>query len=238
MGQAGAAQVNAITGLSSMATQHVLAELAADYSKRVRPVSATSVGGVEAAARVRAGEDWDFVVLAADALAKLEAEGFVVRGSRVDVAASGMAIAVGPESAFIDVSDEEAVRDAVLNARSIGYSTGPSGAHLMRVFDRWGIADEIKPRLVQAPVGVPVGSLVARGEVELGVQQMSELVHVAGIRLAGPLPAAIQTLTIFSGGVCATSKRADDARGFLAFAASKETEGCKRRHGMEQPRRA
>ena len=228
----------ALSGLSSMATQHVLAELAAEYSKRAgRTVKVVSMGGVEAAARVRAGEVCDFIVLAADALAKLQAEGFVVAGSRVAVAASGMAIAVGPQAPYIDVSTEEAVRDAVLNARSIGYSTGPSGAHLARIFEKWGIAAEIKPRLAQAPVGVAVGSLVARGEVELGVQQMSELVHVEGIRLAGPLPSPIQVMTVFSGGVCAASKHQDDARAFLAFAASKDSEGLKRRHGMEQPKR-
>jgi molybdate transport system substrate-binding protein len=224
----------AISGLSSMATQHVLAELARDHAQASgAPVAVTTVGGIEAAKRVRAGETWDFVVLAADAIAKLEAEGHVVHGTRADIARSGVAVAVPIDAPAPDLSSEAAVLAAVMNARAIGFSTGPSGTHLMGLFERWGIADAVRPRVVQAPPGVPVGSLVARGEADLGFQQLSELIHLRGIRLAGVLPAEIQSMTTFSGAVCGTSEDGGAARAFLRFLASAETTDCKRRHGME-----
>ena len=223
-----------ISGLSSMATQHVLAELArAHVHGSGAAVAVTSMGGVEAAKRVRAGETWDFVVLAADVIAKLEAEGHVVPGSRTEIARSGVAVAVPLEAPAPDLSSEAAVREAVMNARAIGFSTGPSGAYLMGLFERWGIAEAVKARLVQAPPGVPVGELVARGKVDLGFQQLSELIHLRGIRLAGLLPAEIQSMTTFSAAICGTSEDGRATRDFLRFLASAETNDCKRRHGME-----
>ena len=97
------------------------------------------------------------------------------------------------------------MRDAVLAARRIGYSTGPSGRHLARLLERWGIASAIGPRLVEAPPGVPVGTLVARGDVDLGLQQLSELMHVPGVDVVGVLPPEIQEVTVFAGAVCARS---------------------------------
>ncbi|GAC1530794.1 MAG: hypothetical protein NVS2B4_09870 [Ramlibacter sp.] len=125
------------------------------------------------------------------------------------------------------------LRAAVLAAPSIGYSTGPSGAALLQLFGRWGIADQVRPRLVQAQPGVPVGSMVASGQVELGLQQFSELKDLAGIEVVGLLPAAIQVTTIFSGAVCATSRHVDTVRELLAFMASPVTGDTRRRHGMD-----
>jgi molybdate transport system substrate-binding protein len=223
-----------ISGLSSLATQHVLAELArAHVQSSGAAVAVTTMGGVEVAKRVRAGETWDFVVLAADVIAKLEAEGHVVPGSRADIARSGVAVAVPPEAPMPDLSSEASVREAVMNAHAIGFSTGPSGAYLMGLFERWGIAEEVKPRLVQAPTGVPVGGFIAAGKVDLGFQQLSELIHVRGIRLAGLLPPEIQSMTTFSGAICGTAEDGRATREFLRFLASEETDDCKRRHGME-----
>jgi molybdate transport system substrate-binding protein len=224
----------ALSGLSSMATKHVLADLSRDYAQKTgQRVSVTSMGGVDAAARVRAGEQCDFVVLAADAIARLEAEGLIAPGSRTDVARSGIAVAVVAGAHAPDISSEGAVRDAVMKAKAIAFSTGPSGSHLARLFEKWGIAESVKPRLKQAPVGIPVGALLARGEADLGFQQLSELIHLDGIRVVGPLPPDIQAMTTFSAGVCATSAHRDGARALLQFLSSSVTDECKRQHGME-----
>lgn len=223
----------ALSGLSSMATKHVLADLSREYAQKTgQRVSVISMGGVDAAARVRAGERCDFVVLAADAIARLEAEGLVVSGTRADIARSGIAVAVAAGAPAPDISTEDAVRDAVTKAKAIGFSTGPSGSHLGRLFEKWGIAESVKPRLRQAPPGVPVGALLARGEADLGFQQLSELIHLDGITLLGPLPAGIQATTTFSGAVCATSSHAQETRDLLSYLTSSETTACKQRHGM------
>ena len=225
---------NVIKGISSMATRQVLAELAAAFEQQSgQSVEIESVGGVDAAKRVQAGEAFDVVILASDAIDKLTASGHVQPGSRVDLVRSGVAVAVRAGTPAVDIGSEDAVRQAVLAARSVSFSTGPSGVHLQQVFDRWGIADEIRPRLVLAPHGVPVGSLVASGEVELGFQQLAELMNLPGIRVLGPLPPAIQIITVFSAGLSITSTQADAVRAFLAWAVSPATTDIKRRNGME-----
>ena len=223
-----------ITGISSMAMRHVLAELGDVYERQAgQRVAIVSVGGVEAARRVQDGEAFDFVVLAADAIERLADAGRVNPSSRTDLARSGVAIAVAAGAPRPNIGSESAIRDAVLKARSIGYSTGPSGTHLVRWFQRWGIADAIAPRLVQASPGLPVGTLVARGDVELGFQQLSELMHLPGIDVIGLLPPEIQVTTVFSAAVCTASNCPAAAKALLSFLASPEAEAAKRRHGME-----
>jgi len=217
-----------------MATRQVLAELVAAYGQRSgAPVAIESVGGVDAAKRVMANEAFDVVVLASDALHKLVAAGKVLPGSVVDLVHSGVAVAVQAGAAQPDIASEDAVRQAVLAARTISYSTGPSGVALAALFERWGLADTVRDRIVQAPPGVPVGALVARGEVELGFQQLSELLHVQGITVLGLLPHEIQITTTFSAGVCATTTQPEAARAVIAFMASSEAADAKRRQGME-----
>ena len=219
-----------------MATREVLAELAAAHGRKGGiGVAVESIGGVDATRRVRAGEAFDLVVLAEDTLAALETEGRVIVGTRTGIATSGVAVAVHADAPLLDISSGDAVRKAVLAASSVGYSTGPSGAHVVRLFERWGIAEAIKSRLVQPPPGTAIGALVASGKVALGFQQMSELVHLPGIRVVGALPAEIQVTTLFSGGVCATSTQREAAHAFLSFATSPETGDAKRRHGMQPP---
>lgn len=216
-----------------MATRQLLAELFAAHEKRSgQAVSLEAVGGVDAAKRVQAGEAFDVVILASDALDKLIAAGHVQPG-RVDLVNSGVAVAVREGAPLPDLSSAEAFKAAVLAAPSLGYSTGPSGTALLELFKRWGIFESIETRLVQARPGVPVGSLVAGGEVALGVQQLSELIHVQGITLVGPLPPDIQINTVFSAGIASTSTRADAVRELLAFLASPETLAAKQRQGMD-----
>ena len=229
-----ARKVDVITGISSMAMRQVLAELGDAYERQAgQRVEIVSVGGVEAARRVEDGEAFDFVVLAADAIERLTGGGRVDPRSRTDLARSGVAMAVAAGAPRPRVGSEAEVRDTVLKARSIGYSSGPSGAHLVRLFERWGIADAIAPRLVQASPGVPVATLVARGDVELGFQQLSELMHLPGIDVIGALPAEIQVATVFSAAVCTASNGPAAAKAFVSFLASPEADATKRRHGME-----
>jgi len=223
-----------ITGISSMATRAVLAELTELYRAQSQAdVAVESVGGVDAAKRVQADEAFDFVILAADAIDKLIAGGKVLADSKADLVRSGVAVAVRAGATRPDIGSEDALRRAVVGARTLGFSTGPSGVQLARLFERWGIADEIKSRIVTAPPGVPVGSLVAKGEVELGFQQLSELMHLPGIDVLGALPQEVQIVTIFSGGVCAASSQPQAARDVLAFMASSVADDAKRRQGME-----
>lgn len=223
-----------LRGISSMATRQLLAELVQMYAQRSDcVVEMASVGGVDAAKRVQAGEPFDLVILASDAIDKLIATGHINASSKVDLVHSGVAVAVRAGTPQPDIASENAVRQAVLAARSISYSTGPSGVALVKLFERWGIADLIRERIVQAPPGVPVGALVARGEVELGFQQLSELIHVPGITLVGSLPPEIQITTTFSAGIGSGSTQAAAAHDLLEFMASAQAADAKRRQGME-----
>lgn len=221
-----------------MATRQVLADLGAAFEQRTGcRVAIESVGGVDAARRVAAGEAFDVVILASDAIDKLIAAGHLRAGSRVDLVRSGVAMAVRAGAPVPDVSSEAALQQAVRNARSISYSTGPSGVALAQLFERWGMADEVRGRTVQAPPGVPVGTLVARGDVELGFQQLSELIHVEGITLVGGMPAGVEILTVFSAGLpvglAEGSAQAARVRDLLNFMTSPDAEAAKRRQGMD-----
>jgi molybdate transport system substrate-binding protein len=223
-----------IHGISSMATRLVLAELAGAWRARSGvDVAFESVGGVDAAKRVQAGEAIDLAVLDADALEKLTATGRVVAGSQAALVRSGVAIAVRAGAPRPDVSSEEALKRAVQDARSIGHSTGPSGTALLKLFERWGILDALRPRIVQAPPGVPVGKLVADGTVALGFQQHSEMMNVPGIDVLGPMPPGCAIVSTFSAGLCAASTQPEAVRELIDFMQSPAAAEAKRRHGME-----
>ncbi|CCE05145.1 putative prokaryotic extracellular metal-binding protein [Bradyrhizobium sp. STM 3843] len=221
-----------VTGISSMATRQILAELAAAHEEATgETVAIESVGGVDAAKRIRAGEAFDVAVLASDALAKLEADGFLVAGSIVNMAESPMALAVRAGQPRPKL-DEAGVRAAMASARSIGISTGPSGTHVLKLARDWGLEDAVKDRIVQAKPGIPVARLLADGEVELGFQQLSEMMGAPGIDVVGLLPASLQPGTVFAAGLCKAATQPEAARAFIAFLASEETAETKRQHGM------
>ena len=225
---------SALKLISSMATRQLLLDLIAIYrSESAQDVTLEAVGGVDAAHRVQAGEAFDAVVLAANAIDRLIESDRIVAGSRVDLVKSGVAVAVRAGAPRPDISTEAAVKRAVCAARSIGSSTGPSGVALAKLFERWGIAQAISGRTVQSPPGVPVGSLIANGEVELGFQQFSELMHLDSIEVLGPLPPAIQIVTIFSAGIAAAAAQPEAVRALLEFMASPRCDAAKRASGME-----
>ena len=220
--------------ISSMATRQVLAELTAGHEgSGGSPTILEAVGGVDAARRVQEGEAFDLVVLAANALSQLESAGKTVAGSSVALVRSGVSVAVPAGAPQPDIGTEDTLKAAVLAAPTLGYSTGPSGTHLLKTFERWGLLETVRPRIVQAPPGVPVARLVAQGEVALGFQQLSELLHVPGITIVGPLPPAVQVMTTFSAALATTCAQPEAARALLAFMASAVTDEAKRRQGME-----
>jgi len=217
-----------------MATRDVLREMASRYRVDTgRAVNAEAAGGVDVAKRVQGGETVDVVVLASSAIDKLIEEKKLIAGSRVDLVRSGIAIAIRANSPGPKVGTEEEVKSAVLAAATLSYSTGPSGVYLEKLFERWGILNAIRNRIVVPPPGVAVGSLVASGTAELGFQQLSELANVPNIAVVGPLPPAIQSMTTFSGGISVSCGHPVAARQLLAFMASPATAAVKLRHGME-----
>jgi molybdate transport system substrate-binding protein len=224
-----------ITGISSMATRQILAELTARYRAATgRTVAIEAMGGVDAAKRVRAGEEFDLVILADDVLEKLEAEGHLVAGSRAGFVRSPMAMAVRAGAPRPDIADPEAVKEALLSAPTIGYSTGPSGTHLLAVLKSWGLDAAAEPgRLVQAKPGIPVATLVASGEAAVGIQQLSELLDQPGLDVVGTLPPPVQSVTIFSMGIGARSTQVEEARAVIQFLNASDTVAVKRRFGME-----
>ncbi len=224
-----------VTGVSSMATRRVLAELVQRWEAETGGRAAIeATGGVDAAKRVRAGEPFDLVILAADVMAKLEGEGLLAPRSTVGFVRSPMALAVKVGAPRPDVDDPAAVKAAILAARSVGFSTGPSGAHLTDVMKSWGLDPAgAAPRFVQAKPGVPVAALVASGEAEIGVQQLSELLGEPGVDVVGLVPSPIQSVTTFSVGVGARSARAAEARALIAFLNGPGAAETKRRLGME-----
>ncbi len=221
--------------ISSIATRDMLAELLAKWgSVSGEAAVLESVGGVDAAKRVKAGEVFDAVVLASDAIETLIAGGYLVTGSRIDLVQSDVAVAVKSGASVPDISSEAALRSAIEASPNIGYSTGPSGVALVKLFECWGIAKTLQSRMLQAPPGVPVGALLKQGEVALGFQQLSELMHIEGITVVGLLPEPVRITTIFSAGVCAVSTQREQLAGLLAFMSSSAAGEIKQQHGMRE----
>jgi molybdate transport system substrate-binding protein len=183
--------------------------------------------------RLARGEPIDVVIMAGDALGALVKEGKVRAESRVDLARSLIGVAVRAGAPKPEISSPEAVKRALLAARSIAYSDSASGVFLStELFPRLGIADAIREKSRMIPAE-PVGQVVARGEAELGFQQMSELLPVAGIDIVGKLPAELQKVTIFSAGIVATAKAPEAAAALIAFLASPAAQDAVTKSGLE-----
>ena len=180
--------------------------------------------------RMKGGEVVDLLIMSAAGLDGLMKDGIVTQ--RHDLATSGVSVAVKPGAPRPDIGSGDAVRRAVLAAKSVAYSTGPSGAYIKALFERWGIADQIKSR-VRVVQGEPVGAVVARGEVELGLQQTCELLPVPGIDIVGPLPPDIQEITMFSAGLHRSAKEPAAATALVQHLRSRAAAPVIRKTGME-----
>ena len=218
--------------LSSLAIKEAYLELQPQFEKKAGlKVQTEWLGMVDIVKRVKAGEVADLLIASQKVMGEMKSLGKV--SEVVDLAKSGVAVAVKKGAKRPDIGSAEAVKRALRAAKSIGYSSGPSGVYLVELFQKWGIADELKPKSTQTPPGTAVGPLVASGQVEIGFQQMSELLPTAGIDILGPLPAEIQTITTFSGGVHAAAREADAARAWLAFLTAPQSAAVLRKHGMD-----
>ena len=229
--------------ISSMATRLLLADLmAAAADAGLGHVEIESVGGVDAADRVASGEEFDLVFLADGALAKLAAGGHVMAESVAPLVLSQVAVGVpsrsgAPAAAVSEAAfpDAEGVREAIRAATTIGYSTGPSGTALVSMIEEWGLSAEVGDRLVQARPGIPVARLLADGEVDLGFQQLSELVGSPGVTVLGVMPQDCAIDTVFSGAVAATSPDPAAAAAILAFLRTDAAQDIARSHHFAPP---
>ena len=187
---------------------------------------------VEVLRRIKAGETVDLVLMAANGLEDLAKAGKIESASQTPFVKSGVGMAVRAGAPRPDVSSVETFKRALLAAKSVGYSTGPSGSYLVGLFERLGIAADIKAKtkLIQ---GEPVGEFVARGEAEIGFQQIPEILPVKGIQYLGPLPAEIQYTTVFSAGLHTAARQADAARAWIKFLKTPEAAAFYKKYGME-----
>ena len=219
---------------STTAFRELLLELAPQFERASQhKVTTRFSSSPDILKRVQAGENADVVILASDSLEKLMQSGKVVAGSRVDVAKSGIGIAVRAGAPRPDISTSNGVKQAVLASKSVGYSAGASGAYIVKLFQQLGIAEETKPKSHQAAPGVAVGEMIVRGEVELGFHQISELLPVAGIDIVGPLPPDLQHITVFSAVIHSAARDAAAARALLQFLSSPGAVPVIRKNGME-----
>jgi molybdate transport system substrate-binding protein len=184
--------------------------------------------------RMKAGENGvDLVILDAGSIEELIRLGKIVRGSRVDFAKSRVGVAVRAGASRPDISSVDALRRALLSARSIAYSRSLSGVHVAGLFEKWGIAEQLQPKVKQPAPGEFVGEMVARGEAEIGFQQISELVHIAGIDLIGPIPPDIQLVTVVSGGVHAGAKQPGATKAWMNFLVAPAAAPVLKKNGLD-----
>jgi molybdate transport system substrate-binding protein len=228
------AQAAEITVLSTQATEQSHRDLLPQFEKATgNTVKIVYTGTLDAKKRIAAGEAFDVLIMAGTDLDGFLADGTLAPGSRVDLAKSGVGVGVKAGAPKPDISTTDAFKKTLLAAKSIGYSTGPSGNYVIGLFDRLGIADQVKPKLKQTPTGVFVGTITASGEVELGIQQVSEMSQYPGVDYVGPLPADIQRMTVFSSGIAAKAKEPAAAKTLVKFVTSPEAGAVYKKRGME-----
>jgi len=223
--------MSTIKVMASAAFREAFLELVPQFERASgHKVTTLWVPSVQMMTRLKGGETVDLVILSAASLDELVTAGIIA--NRVDLARSGIGVAVRAGAPKPDISSGEAVKRAVLAAKSVVYSTGPSGIYLAGLFERMGIAGQVKAKLKQVQ-GEPAGGVVARGEAEIGFQQVSELLPVPGIDIVGPLPPDIQQITAFSAGLHVAATEADAAKALVQFLTAPAAAPVIRKKGME-----
>lgn len=229
--QATAAEIKVI---SSPAAKEALLELVPAFERATgHKVTIVWAGSGAGEKRILDGEVADLIMIATENVDRLIAAGKVVRGSNNPFVKSGVGIALKAGLPKPDVSTPEALRKAVLDAKSVAYSQGPSGFHVAEVFKKLGLTDAVKGKLTITPSGVQIGEIVARGEIDFGFQQVSELIHQPGIQFLGPLPAEIQYYTVFAFGLHTASAQPNVAKAFVNFVRSEGAVPIIKSKGLE-----
>ena len=220
--------------LSTQATEQAYRELVPQFERATgHKVTTIFTGTLDADKRLAAGEAYDLLIMSGPSIDEHLKDGKLVAASRVDLAKSGVGVGVKAGAPKPDIRTTEALRKTILNAKSIGYSTGPSGMYVLNLFERLGVADQVKPKLKQTPTSVFVGSIIASGEVEIGFQQVSELGQYPGVDFVGPLPAEIQEVTVFSSGIMRNAKQADAAKAWVRYLTGPEAAKAFTKRGMQ-----
>jgi len=236
LGAAGAAEIKVVSsGGFAAAYRELVPEFERASGHKVVTDWGPSMGNTPQAIpqRLARGEPVDVVIMVGYALGDLAKEGKVRPDSPVDLARSLIGVAVRAGAPKPDIGSADAVKRALLQAKSIAYSDSASGVYIStEMFQRLGIADELKGKSRMIPAE-PVGLVVARGEAELGFQQMSELKPIQGIELVGPLPSELQKVTVFSAGIVSTSKEPEAAKALIAFLAAPEAAAAIIKSGLE-----
>ncbi len=230
----GVAQAAEVKVIAANAVKEGYAEVVAAFERASgHTVTTTWTGTVAGEKRLAAGEIFDIVLIGSDAIERLIAAGKLSQDSRVDFARTGIAVAVRDGLPKPDVSTPEAVKAAVMAAGSIVYSAGPSGAHVDALLKRWDIREPLAGRIKQPASGAEVAQVLSRGEADLGFAQVSEFRGVSGIQNLGPLPAAIQNVTVYSAARHRAASAADAAAALLTALRSQDAAPSVRRMGME-----
>jgi molybdate transport system substrate-binding protein len=221
--------------LSSIATREAYNDLLPEFERvSGQKVTTTWAGTVDIMKRMAAGgEDHDLVIISSNELEDLIKQGKIATGSRADLAKSEIGVAVKAGAPKPDISSAEALKSTLLAAKSVGYTSGPSGVYMGNLVERMGIAVEVKAKFRSVPSGGTIGTIVAAGDCEIGFQQVSELVHIPGIDYAGPLPADIQRVTIFSSGIQSGAENAAGAKALQQFLTTPAAAAVMRKHGLE-----
>jgi molybdate transport system substrate-binding protein len=220
--------------LSSIATREAYLELVPQFERTSRHnVTTTWAGTIDIMKRMAAGERHDVIMISSREMEELIQQGKIAPGSRVNMARCGIGVAVRAGAAKPDISSGDALKRSLLAAKTVGYTTGPSGVYMAALIDRMGIGPEIKPRHRGVPSGGTIGTIVASGEAEIGFQQISELVHIKGIDYVGPLPADVQKVTVFCAGIHSGASQAGVARELLAFLTAPAAAPVYKKHGLE-----
>lgn len=228
------AQANDLKVVAPNAVKESVSEIAARFEKDTgRRVTFTWGGSEAIAKRIDAGEVFDVVIHTGPGVDRMSAEGKLVSGSRTDFSRSAVAVAVRAGLPRPDVSSIAALKAALLDAQSIAISSGASGRYLEQLFQKLGVAEQIKHKVKQPPSGAQIGDMLARGDVDLGFQQVTELMHAKGIQYLGPLPAEVQNYTVWAAGVHSGAPQADAAWAFSRALAAPESGAAIRKSGMD-----